>query len=108
MLDAFALLDRDVDETAVLGPRAVVVTNVPIAEKIGENEPGVAGALPDPAVGDDVLISSEALVGVERLQLVDRFERPVGLRRGSPRDVARPGDVPGALGALLRVADRVQ
>ena len=50
------LLDRHADEAAPLRPGAVVVADVGEAEQLVEHEPGVAGALADAAVGDDVLV----------------------------------------------------
>ena len=47
------LLDRDVDHVAPLGPGAVVVLDVVLAEQLVQHEPGVRRALADPAVGDD-------------------------------------------------------
>ncbi len=40
---------------AVLGPGAVVVADLGVAEKLGQHEPGVSGALADAAVGDDLV-----------------------------------------------------
>ena len=54
------LLDRHADERAVLGPRAVVVLDVLVAEQLVQREPGVAGALADAAVGDGVLAVVQA------------------------------------------------
>src|SRR5262245_34319607 len=42
-----AQLDGDVDEAAVLRPRAVVVAYALVAEQLGEDEPGVRRALAD-------------------------------------------------------------
>ena len=47
------LLDRDGDHVAPLGPGAVVVLHVVLAEQLVQHEPGVRRALADPAVGDD-------------------------------------------------------
>ena len=47
------LLDRDVDQVAPLGPRAVVVLDVLLPEQLVQHEPRVRRALADPAVGDD-------------------------------------------------------
>ena len=48
-------LDRHADRVAPLGPAAVVVAHARVAEQVGEHEPGVAAALADAAVGDDVV-----------------------------------------------------
>ena len=47
------LLDRHVHHVAPLGPRAVVVLHVVVAEQLVQHEPGVGRALADAAVGDD-------------------------------------------------------
>src|SRR4051812_30529540 len=95
-------LDRDADERAVLGPGAVVVLDVLLPEQLAEHEPGVAGALADPAVGDGVLAGVQAGVGVEGAELLVALERAVLVGRLAPGHVDRARDVPGALGALLR------
>ena len=84
-----ALLDRDADQVAPLGPGAVVVADVLVAEQLVQHEPGVGRALADPAVGDDRLaLGDHALAGVELAQLVGRLEGAVlvdGLRPGTRR-----------------------
>src|SRR5436309_1184974 len=65
-----ALLHRYADQRAVLGPGAVVVLGVLVAEQLGQGEPGVGGPLTDPAVGDDVLVGGDAGSLVQRLQLI--------------------------------------
>src|SRR4051812_16411585 len=99
-----ALLNRHVDEVAPLGPRAVVVLDVGLAEQLVEHEPGVRRALADPAVGDDRLAVGDALGAVELLEVRGGLERAVLLDRLRPRHRRRPGDVPGALRALLLIA----
>ena len=47
------LLDRHGDHVAPLGPGAVVVLHVVLAEQLVQHEPGVRRALADAAVGDD-------------------------------------------------------
>ena len=47
--------DRHADQRAVLGPRTVVVLHVRLVEDLVQHEPGVRGALADPAVRDGVL-----------------------------------------------------
>src|SRR5918994_7411875 len=54
-------LDRGAEEAAPFGPGAVVVADVRVAEELGQDEPGVAGALANPAVGDHVLVGGDAL-----------------------------------------------
>ena len=49
------LLHRQPHRIAPLGPRPVVVPHLVEAEQVGEREPGVRGALADPAVGDRLL-----------------------------------------------------
>ena len=48
-------LDGGPDGVAPLGPGAVVVADVVVAEQVVEHEPGVARALADTAVGYDVV-----------------------------------------------------
>src|SRR5690606_34844330 len=73
-----SLRDRDADEVAPLGPRAVVVLHPVEAEEVFQHEPGVAGALADAAVRNGVLLRVEALLGeVDRFELLARLERAV-------------------------------
>ena len=60
-------LHRRAHERAVLGPRAVVVLDVLVAQQLLQREPGVARTLTDPAVRDDLAVAGDALVGVELL-----------------------------------------
>src|SRR3990170_7787574 len=69
--------NRHADERAVLGPGAVVVLHVLLAEQLLEHEPGVRGALADAAVRDGVLAPVDAGLGVDLLQLVVVAERSV-------------------------------
>src|ERR1700712_2132414 len=82
-------LDRDADEGPVLGPGAVVVLHVLMAEDLVQHEPGVRAALADAAVGDGVLGLVEAGVAVELGQLVVGAEGAVVVRGLAPRDVHR-------------------
>jgi hypothetical protein len=59
------LLDRDVDQIAPLGPGAVVVPDVLVAEQLAEDEPGMRAALTDPAVRRDRLVVRHALLPVD-------------------------------------------
>src|SRR5262245_33072923 len=79
-----SLLDRCAHERAVLGPRAVVVLDVRVAEQLLQGEPRVARALADPAVGDDLAVAFDAFALVQGRQLVRAFERPVLVRRLGP------------------------
>src|SRR5438552_3627752 len=96
------LLDRGTYERPVLGPGTVVVLDVPVAQELGEDEPGVGGALPDAAVRDDLPVRGDPGTTVEGLQLVCRLEGAVVVRRLAPGDVGGARDVPGDLGLLLR------
>src|SRR5688500_6447948 len=73
------LLDGHPHGITPLGPGAVVVADLGVAEQLVQHEPGVAGALADAAVGDDVLVRRDALALVERAQLVGRLEGLVGV-----------------------------
>ena len=92
-----AELDRHADERAVLGPRAVVVLDVRLAEQLVQHEPGVRRALADAAVGDGVLAEVDALVARRARAARRRTERAVVVGRLAPRDVrSRSGCGPAA------------
>src|SRR5690349_5294583 len=95
------LLDRRADQAAPLGPGAVVVADVRVAEQLGQHEPGVRRPLPDPAVGDDRLVGGNALTTVDLLQLAGRLEGAVGVGGRRPGNALRARHVPGSLGPLL-------
>src|SRR6266568_7058062 len=96
------LLDGEADAVAPFGPGAVVVADLAVAEQLVQDEPGVAGALADAAVDDDVPVGGDALAAVERLELVGGLEgRGVGVDRLRPGDRLGAGDVAAAQGALL-------
>src|SRR5438270_9649263 len=59
-------LDRHSHEVPPLGPAAIIVADLGIAQEVGENEPGVAAALADAAVDDDIVLGRQL-----RLALVD-------------------------------------
>src|SRR3954451_18551098 len=99
-------LDRDADQRAVLGPRAVVVLHVLLVEDLVQHEPGVRAALTDAAVGDRVLGLVETCVAVELGELVVRLEGAVVVRGLAPGDVQRRRDVAAALRLLLRQVGR--
>src|SRR5690606_2030220 len=103
---ARARLDVHPHEVPPLGPRAVVVLDVGVAEEVLEDEPRVAAPLADAAVGDDGPLAGDALGAVERAELVHGSERAVVLVDGAaPGDVVGAGDVAAAL-ARLREAGR--
>src|SRR5262249_37085889 len=98
-----SLLDRGADHVAVLRPAAVVVAHVLKAEEVGQDEPRVARALADAAVGDRRPVRINALLlKVNRPQLVRRLERPVRGDGGAPGDALGPWHVPAALGGLVQ------
>src|SRR3712207_2775104 len=94
--------DRDADQGAVLGPRAVVVLHVLVAEQLAEHEPGVARALTDAAVRDGVLALVETGLGVELGQLLVALEGAVLVGRLAPRHVHGGGVVARPLRGPLR------
>src|SRR5215208_14736 len=97
------------DQVAPLGPRTVVVAHGVVAEEVGEHEPGVGGALPDPAVGYYVLVLAEAgLTLVDLAQLVGALEGPIFPDRPRPRHVRGPGNVPAPEGPLLGIVGHVE
>ena len=85
---------------------AVVVADPAVAEQLVEDEPGVARALADPAVGDDVLVGGHALGLVQGRQLVGRLERAVLAHGLGPRDRRGARDVAGPLGGLAHAGRR--
>jgi len=94
------------DEVPPLGPRAVVVANVVVAEQLVEQEPLDRRALADAAVGDRRLVAVDAGVRVQLAELVGALERAVLVQGGPDRDVARAGDVAAALGRLVSPSGR--
>src|SRR6056297_61111 len=102
----FARLDRRADEVPPLGPRAVVVPDVVVAEQLVQEEPLDRRALADATVGDRRLVAVDAGVGVELAELVRALERPVLVQRRPDGDVARAGDVSAALRGLVEPLGR--
>src|SRR5689334_6982755 len=98
--------DRYADQRTPLGPRTVVVLDVLLTEQLVQHEPGVRGALADPAVRDGVLAEVDPGVGVQGLQLVVGAEGAVVVGRLAPRDAGRGRDVTRALRLLLRKVSR--
>ena len=55
-----ALHDGGPDQVAPLGPRAVVVAHLRVAQQVAQHEPGVAGPLTDPAVRHHVVATGSS------------------------------------------------
>src|SRR5437870_9527111 len=91
------LLNRRANEISPLGPRAVVVLHVRIAEQVFEREPRMAGALADAAVCDHGPIASHACSFVQLRQLFMALERPVLVACLRPRDVFRSWNMTASL-----------
>src|SRR3989440_9033061 len=72
-----AELDRCAHQGAVLGPRTVVVLDVGVPQQLVQHEPGVAGALTDPAVSDGRCAVVQPGRRVEGTQLVVGLEGAV-------------------------------
>src|SRR5579883_3258676 len=85
------------DQVAPLRPGAVIIRDFIETQQVFEGEPGVAGPLADAAVGDDGPGTIDALRGIERPQLIGRFERAILIGRLAPRNVARARDMTAAL-----------
>src|SRR3990172_11043264 len=102
------LFDRRADERAPLGPGALVVLYVLVAEQVRQHEPGVRRALADAAVGDDFLVRGYALATIYRHQLVGVLERTVFVACLAPADVEGARDVAAPLRAFLRQVLRRQ
>src|SRR5919199_1951827 len=83
---ASRLLDGHAHQASPLGPRAVVILDVLIAEQLGEHKPGVAAALANAAVCHHPLIGCDALALVEGTQLLRVFEGAVWVDRPAPWD----------------------
>src|SRR5260370_39979742 len=80
--------DGSANQIPPFRPRAVVTANLVEAQQILEHEPGMRAALADAAVSDDFAWAGDALVAVELLQIIERFEGAVfvgGLRPGNIR-----------------------
>src|SRR5258708_5901807 len=74
-----------------------------------QHKPGMAAALPDPAVRDHIVLRAETLaLLVDRAQFIGTLERAVFVSRLPPRDVTRAGDVSTTQRALLRIGFHVQ
>src|SRR6266487_3935026 len=102
------LLDGEADAVAPFGPGAVVVAHPTVAQELVQDEPGVAGALADAAVDDDVLVGGDALATVEGLEVVGGLEGGgVGIDRLRPGDRLGAGDVAAAQRSLLGVIGHV-
>jgi hypothetical protein len=97
----FACLDGRANEVTPLGPGAVGVDGVFIAEQFVESEPRDRGALADTAVGDRRPLAVDALLGVQFLNLVAALEGAVVVGDCCPRDILCAKDVAAALSGLL-------
>src|SRR5713226_860943 len=91
------LFDRRAHQVAPLGPRAVVVPDVLVTEQILQHKPRMRAALTDAAVGDDLLVPSDALAAVQLAERVGGLEGAVFSDRLRPRNAGRAGNVPAAL-----------
>src|SRR6187402_1904257 len=90
----FSALNRRAHQIAPLGPAAIVVAHVRMSEQIGEDEPGVAAALADPAVGDDLVLARQPLLlEVDLLELGRSSKLPRLRDDGArPRHALRTGN----------------
>src|SRR4029077_1124360 len=83
-------LNRRPHAVSPLGPRAIIIANLLVPEKVRQNEPGMAGTLADTAIDDGFAIGIES-----RFALIDGLE----LFRGSEGGIVIGGSLPGkALG----------
>lgn len=104
LLDHFSaslFLDGYADEAAPLGPGAIVVENVRIAQQRVQHEPGVATALPDATIDDHLLAGGNALA---RRQCVQFLRRPEGTIFVSRQSLQRRGNVSNLLPISLLIA----
>src|SRR3954454_10356837 len=90
-LSSFLPLDGDAHQGPPLRPAAIIVPHLLVAQQVGEDEPGVAAALADAAVDDDVVVRLDLrLVLVEAAQLFGGLEGAVfGVHRLGPGDARR-------------------
>src|SRR3954467_13496900 len=99
-----APLDGSPHFVSPLRPGAVVVSHLLVAEQIMKNEPCVAGALADAAIGDDIIGRLHStLVRINSLQFSRGLERAVLLDRGFSRNALCSGNVTSLLHAFLQV-----
>src|SRR5215211_3937020 len=103
-----SLGDRHADHAAPLRPGAIVVAHVGVAEQLTQYEPGVARALADAAIGDHVLVRSNALAAVDLSELLRTLEGAILIGRGRPGNALRAQHVAAPLRTLLRVTGHVQ
>src|SRR5947207_2270082 len=81
------LLDGCADEAAPLGPGAIIVANVRIAQQIVQHEPGVATALPDEAIDDHLFVGGNAFARIQRAQFLRRSESAVFVHGHHPGNI---------------------
>src|ERR1700722_6468438 len=93
----FSDLNRGADQVAPFRPGSVVVFHILNSQEIFQDEPAMAGALADAAVGDSWLMEIDAGFRVELAQLIRALKRAVFVGRPGPGDVLRARDVAGAL-----------
>src|SRR5206468_13134949 len=88
-------LDGDAHQVPPLRPAPIIIPDLVESQEVGEHEPGVAAALADAAVDDDVVPRLDLrVVLIEGAQLGPRLERAVvRVDRLGPGDARRPGDV---------------
>src|SRR5207244_1588461 len=93
-------LNRSADQVSPFRPGAVVILHVGDAKQVLQHEPGMAGALTDPAVGDHRLGFIHALGAVELLEFVVALECAVVVTCLTPRHAARAWNMAPALAGL--------
>src|SRR4051812_4389609 len=108
--DQSSALDGNAHEVAPLRPAPVIVADLLVTQQMGEHEPGVAAALADAAVDDDVVTRfGSCLLLVDGAQLVGGLEGAVVRIDGpGPGDALGPGDVAAAQRALVGVLRHVE
>src|SRR5262245_21657424 len=84
---------REIVVLAPLRPRAVVAPQPRKAEQ-PEREVGMSGGLPVLAVGRNVHVGCDAMLGKMRQELSRRLHGPIGCQVLRPRNVARPRNMP--------------
>src|SRR5947209_1642762 len=83
------LLDGCADEAAPLGPGAIVVENVRIAQQGVQHEPGVATALPDVTIDDHLFAGGNALARIQCAQFLHRPEGTIFAHGHRPGNIDR-------------------
>ena len=87
----FALLDRRADQIAPLGPGAIVVAHIRIAEQLGQHKPGVRRTLANAAVGEHLFVGRDTLATIDCAQSAADLKVPSALAAVAQGMLCAPG-----------------